>query len=248
MLRVADFQLSKPGIARYVLAAALLLQAVVIGSVILSVRASRRPDRARTTLDGSTAAVWQNHVASPVVRPSTFQAKDATLRLDEFVIGLEVGGTARAYRVAAFDYPRSHLVNDLIGGVPVSVSYCNLTRCVRIYTDPKGTAPLDVEVAGLVETEMIVKLRGNLYFQRSGEPVDPGKSPATIPYELLTPTLTTWQEWRQQHPGTDVYIGDHASDRRSRSSAITDDHQEGTLGQQPRPNVPKREQIRGDDP
>ena len=38
-----------------------------------------------------------------------------------------VGGKARACRLAAFDDASGHLVNDLVGGMPVSVADCNIT-------------------------------------------------------------------------------------------------------------------------
>jgi hypothetical protein len=126
----------------------------------------------------------------------------------EVVVGVEVGGKARAYRLDSFQNQRGHLVNDLVGGVPVSVSYCFLTECLRVYSDPTSTAPLDVQIAGLLDDEMVVRIGGSLYFQKSGRPVDPGKTPTPIPYRLLTPTRTTWAEWTKHHPETDVYVGD----------------------------------------
>jgi len=198
------------GTARYVLAAVLVLEAVVIGLVVAYASAPS-PSRENPVVPSPIYQVspvrWRLNGATPVLRPPILKATEAKIGPDEPVIGVEAGGITRAYRLVAFDDASGHLVNDLIGGVPVSVAYSNLSDCVRVYTDPKGSAPLDAEVPGLYKGEMIVKLRGTMYFHQSGEPVEPGENPPPIPYSLLTPTRTTWKEWTRQHPTTDVYVG-----------------------------------------
>ena len=104
--------------------------------------------------------------------------------------------------------PIESLVNDLIDGVPVTVSYCDLTDCVRTYTDRGKSAPLEVAVAGLFEgREMVLEVGGRLYFHKSGEPLKPGEGPSSLPLEQLSPTRTTWERWRRDHPSTGVYQG-----------------------------------------
>jgi hypothetical protein len=181
---------------------------MAIVSMVVYVRASRRAayDQ-KIAFDQNPPVTWRENLAKPILRPPILQANEVEIRPDEIVIGVEVGGRARAYRLSSFDFPSGHLVNDVIGDVPVSVSYCNLTRCVRIYTDPRVSTPLDAEVAGLLNSEMVIKLAGNLYFQRSGMPVEPAKSPPAMPYKVLTPTLSTWKEWIGHHPQTDVFTG-----------------------------------------
>ena len=78
---------------------------------------------------------------------------------------------------------------------------------MRVYTDPGGSEPLDAEVPGLLNRQMVIKLGGTVYFQNSGLPVEPAKDPPPIPYDLLAPTVTTWEKWRQLHPQTDVFVG-----------------------------------------
>lgn len=204
---VTKFGLMRRGTARNVLAAALLLQATVIALIIGYERGARRSDQAQMTFNFNPGVWWRDNVAKPTLHPPIVKAPEAKIQPDELVFGVEIGGRARAYRLAAFDDPSGHLVNDLIGGVPVSVAYCNLSRCVRVYTDPQGSAPLDAEVSGLLNQQMVIKLCGTLYFQNSGIPVELTKNPPPIPYNVLTPTLTTWTEWAQHHPDTDVFVG-----------------------------------------
>jgi hypothetical protein len=189
------------------LAGVLALEAAAIVAVVRQVRTERRAAHdQQIEFDKNSAHSWVENTAKPIVRPSILEAKDAEILPDEMVVGVEVGNRARAYSLRSLTHPSGHLVNDMIGGVPVSVAYCNITGCVRIYTDSQGSAPLDTKVAGLLDGEMVVSLRGNLYFQRSDMPVEPDNHPPAMPYNVLTPTLTTWKEWASSHPKTDVYL------------------------------------------
>jgi hypothetical protein len=211
----AGFGLSKLGNARYVLVGVLALDVVAVAAIVWYVRESRRAVGEQPMVAAQNpVASWRENRTKPIVRPLVLKASEARMRPDDMVIGVEVGGRARAYCVAAFDHPTGHLVNDMIGGVAVSVAYCNLSRCVQVYTDPSARAPLDVEVAGVLDREMVVKLRGVPYFQRSGAPAEPAASPAAIPYKLLTPAVMKWNQWTRQHPGTDVYEGNRGAVRK----------------------------------
>ena len=213
---VTEFGFRKRWTVRIVLAGVLLLEAVAIMAVVWHVRAERRAAHdQQIEFDKNSTHSWVENTAKPIVRPRILEVKDAKIEPDEMVVGVEVDDRARAYPLTSLTHPSGHLVNDMIGGVPVSVAYCNITGCVRIYTDSRGSAPLDVKVAGLLDGEMVVRLRGNLYFQRSDMPVEPVKSPPAMPYSVLTPTLTTWKEWTLHHPKTDVYLRGRSAHRGS---------------------------------
>jgi hypothetical protein len=199
---------------------------------------SWRPEPPRAAGPPSVAApkksaVWRDSLAAPIERPPAVAAKDAGLRPDEPVIGVVVDGRARAYRLAAMESRSGHLINDVIGAVPVSVAYCDRNHCVRAYSGPPGSGPLDLAVAGLLDGEMILNAAGIAYFQESGRPVDPelleashdsvavryaraarqsrgsgsGSGDRGVPHAAITPVLTTWKAWVDQHPNSDVYVG-----------------------------------------
>jgi Protein of unknown function (DUF3179) len=170
-------------------------------------RAARRSEEERLLRSEVPDVWWRGNLSAAIRRPPTVGAREAAIRPDEEVIGVLVGGKARAYRLGAFREPRGHLVNDLLGGTAVSVAYCNLTDCVRAYTNPAASAPLDIEVAGLLNGEMVIKIEGKYYLQKSGLPVEP-RAASVAPYESITPIRTTHEEWVRDHPETDVYIGD----------------------------------------
>jgi hypothetical protein len=193
---------------RWAIVAAPIVAAVVVVSVYGYEWVALRADRGRTRIRVATKHIpgWFANQSRGVLQPTILTAGASGMRDDEEVVGVVVGGKARAYRLGAFHDRTRHLVNDRIGGVPVAVAYCDLSDCVQVYTDPRRSAPVDIEVAGLTDGEMVVKLGGVLYFHKSGAPMKPGA--AALPYDLLTPTRTTWKEWAQLHPETEVYVGE----------------------------------------
>jgi hypothetical protein len=204
--------MSKPGgstggVWWLLLTAVLALQCVMVVALVANDRAARQRELERMSLDKNPRALLLQNDSKPIVRPRVLAATAARLRPEERVVGVEVGGRPRAYVLAAFDDPGRHVVNDLVNGVPVSVVYCNLTRCLRVYTDSANSRPLDIQAAGLFNGEMVVRLRGALYLQSSGKALDPVGTPSSAPYELLVPTLATWSEWTRRHPDTDVCLG-----------------------------------------
>lgn len=195
------------------------IQAIVVatagGGVILSAvygyeRAILKAREHGISSRGAAPASFLQVEAPGVTRPPTVTAATTRLGDDEQIIGVEVAGRSRAYRLGALRGRTNHVVNDLIDGTPVSVAYCDISRCVRVYTDPEIDVPLDVRVGGLYVVdggEMVLKVDGRYYFQRSGHAVELGTGPGSIPYRRIEPILTTWGEWVRRHPTTDVYEG-----------------------------------------
>jgi Protein of unknown function (DUF3179) len=216
-----------------VLAAVLSLEAIGIAIVVAAERSAQRADEARISVfqkagpdwkkrladapkgkwqpktAESAGRAWRTRLAEPILRPPSVAAKEVRLlQPEEIVIGVEVGGKAHAYRFAAFESPTGHLVNDLVGGVPVSVAYCDLTSCLRVYSDPRGSEPLDLNVAGVLNGEMIMRHGGRMYFHKSGNEVEANNESSILPFTLITPTVTTWREWTSKHPDSRVYTGE----------------------------------------
>jgi hypothetical protein len=135
-------------------------------------------------------------------------AARSKLGSEERVIGFVIAGRARAYRLDALRHRTRHVVNDLVGDVPLSVTYCDIDDCVRGYTGTAGHDLLGISIAGLFENrEMILEVDGQRYFQRSGQAFETSTGPAILPRERIEPTLTTWASWKRDHPDTDVYEG-----------------------------------------
>jgi hypothetical protein len=194
---------------RTLLAVVLALEALAVVWVAVSVRNFRRAanqDAARPDRDLLFRRI--DNPLRPILHPRIVAASQATMAPGEPVIGIVIGGRARAYRLTALDAPEAHLINDRIGDVPVLVTYCNLNQCVRVFTDAPGRGTLDAEVAGLFRSEMVLKVGDGLYFQDSGAPFDPVGNPVPIPYLRLEPSLALWKNWEAAYPDTDVYEGE----------------------------------------
>jgi hypothetical protein len=201
-----NFKRLQPGTVRLILGLVLTAQGLAVLGVVKLVRASRHA-YALMLQSRDQMGAWTQSEVEAIVCPSTVRASEAKLRPNRPVVGVEIGGKTRAYALDALTYRGGHLVNDMVGKKPVSVVFCDLTQCLRVYTDPAKRAPLDVEVAGLFNSEMVLKIAGALYLQDSSRPLYPETNPPLMPYRQLTPTVTTWGSWIKSHPETDVYIG-----------------------------------------
>ena len=124
-------------------------------------------------------------------------AADVDLPDETQVIGISSAGTSRAYAVHALSSMSSHVINDLLEGVPVSVTYCNETRCARVLSTERSDEPIDLWTGGFVNGQLIVMFESRTYPQTSQE----------LPFHDHPFTLTTWKEWRESHPETLVYVG-----------------------------------------
>lgn len=137
-------------------------------------------------------------------RPPTVTAAEATIADDAKVIGVEAGGQFRAYHLEALRRLTQHVVNDVLNDVPVTVTYCDLSGCVRAFTaDQRGT-PLSIMIGGLDSGELLVLDNGVFYFQRTGK-ARIADYP-DLPYPPYPVTVTTWKKWRDAHPETDLFV------------------------------------------
>jgi hypothetical protein len=132
-------------------------------------------------------------------------AAAADLEPTEEVIGVVAHGKARAYRLRAMRrHPENHVINDLVGPTPVTVTYSELGSSVRVFTAERAE-PLDVRLRGAPEG-LVLMLGERSFSQVSAQSLDPGDT-AKIPLAPFPFEHTTWQKWRDAHPDTDVYQG-----------------------------------------
>jgi hypothetical protein len=130
-------------------------------------------------------------------------AASAQISDDEPVIGVVVDGKPRAYRLWAFIGPQRHVLNDLVAAKPVTVTYCDLRDCVRVFAGD-GPAPLDVGTGGH-DRGLLLLVGGRRFRQESLEPADP-TARAQFPLRPMRFERTTWKQWRDAHPDTDVVL------------------------------------------
>jgi hypothetical protein len=130
-------------------------------------------------------------------RPPVETAESAHLESTTPVIGIELAGHSRAYVTKALRQINHHVVNDYFANSAVTVTYCDLTDCVRAFTKADQQRPLDVSLYGLITGKMALNIDGQVVPQEA----------ADVPLSDMNFVRTTWGEWKNQHPETDVLVG-----------------------------------------
>lgn len=161
---------------------AIRLEEVVWGGV--KVDAIPALDRPRTT--GAAAAGW--------------------LDPEDRVFGLEINGQARAYPQRIADW--HEMVNDVLGGVALSLAYCTLCGAAIAFAGAtrQGRA-FTFGSSGLLYRSnklMYDRQTDSLWNQFTGTPVVGAMTHSGIALDVLPIATTSWADWRRRHPGTTV--------------------------------------------
>jgi len=173
-----------------------------LGLISITTPPPARPQAPVYGPQSSTPFIWPGKT-----RPPTVSAASADLPDDEPVIGVVANGKARAYCRKAFTGMVNHVVNDVIGATPVTVTHCDKDGCSRVFTG-EGQEPLPFKTGGFMDG-MLLYVDGVFYDQSTGRPMnDSAANP--LPYQTLGFEETTWGKWRTAHPDTDVYLGSPA--------------------------------------
>jgi hypothetical protein len=128
---------------------------------------------------------------------------------DDRVIGVALGGEARAYPLRLMRW--HEVVNDFVGGQPIAVTYSPLCDSVAVFSRAVGDKVVDLGVSGyLYNSNTLLYDRRRqptaspLWTQLDGEIVTEPGSGVASPLPLRVAALATWAQWRERHPGTRV--------------------------------------------
>jgi hypothetical protein len=128
---------------------------------------------------------------------------------DDRVIGVAVGGEARAYPLRLMRW--HEVVNDVIGGEPIAVTYSPLCDSVAVFSRMIDGEVVDLGVSGyLYNSNTLLYDRRRepaeapLWTQLDGEIVAEPKTGAGSPLPLRIAALATWSQWRERYPDTRV--------------------------------------------
>lgn len=141
----------------------------------------------------------------PSIDSPSFVSVDETewLQEDEKVIGVEEGGEAKAYPLRILS---SHeIVNDRIDGEPIAVTYCPLCRSGVTYSREIGNKTLEFGVSGkLLNANLVMYDRGteSYWNQIEGKAIIGPRTGQNL--DLKFSSITTWKDWKEGHPETDV--------------------------------------------
>jgi hypothetical protein len=149
-----------------------------------------------------------------VQRPMVLPAGACWLPDDEEVLGVSAGGRHRAYHIRALAVVNRHILNDQLGSMPVTVSYCDSSDCIEVFLGAAGQDPLDVAPGGVTgEADggtLLLRLGTWYYRQDTTASLEKGAPP--FPYAKSKFARTTWKRWREAHPDTDLYVEERPSD------------------------------------
>lgn len=195
---------------------ALFLAMMISGAIVLSVWTSDQRqviDRDEPvlvppppTLDRITIDNLLPRDAIPSIDEPKFAAvedAESFMDLDEQVIGLLINGDARAYPLAILS---SHeIVNDVVGGEPVAVTWCPLCYTALVFSREVEShfQPLDFGVSGKLLRNTLVmydRQSSSLWSQLYGAAIDGELAGTRLAF--FPSLLTSWQDWKAEQPET----------------------------------------------
>jgi len=147
-----------------------------------------------------------------LTNPQLISAVKATyLAGNEKVFGVAINGDARAYPYRIMDW--HEMLNDVVGGVPVTLAYCTLCGSGILFdSKPEGThalagTPLIFGSSGLLYRSnklMYDHVSNSLWNQFTGKPAVGTLAHTDLQLTARPMVTTTWKEWLARHPDTSV--------------------------------------------
>jgi hypothetical protein len=126
---------------------------------------------------------------------------------DDLILGLSHKGVVRAY--PAFILNHHEIVNDTVAGDPVVITFCPLCGSgVAFRRELKGEV-VEFGVSGLLHNSDLIlydRTSNSLWQQITGQAVSGPHRGDML--EVFPLSMTTWKEWREAYPDTDVLVSD----------------------------------------
>ena len=134
-------------------------------------------------------------------------AAGSYLGADDLVFGVAINGDVRAYPLRIMDW--HEMLNDVIGGVAVSLAYCTLCGSGILFeTSVEGHAtPFVFGSSGFLYRSnklMYDTASHSLWNQFTGRPVVGKLTGSGIELRTRPIVITQWADWKTRHPGTRV--------------------------------------------
>jgi hypothetical protein len=136
-----------------------------------------------------------------IVSPDQAKLADA-----ELVIGVVVGGQARAYPVNLMWGPENEALNDVVAGVAVAATWCPIAHSAVVYERRLRGRVLELGALGLEHGvfKLYDRQTRSMWSQVSGLASRGSLRGRTL--RKRESTLTSWATWRRLHPDTTVYF------------------------------------------
>ncbi len=128
---------------------------------------------------------------------------DAFLNANDLVVGVVISGEARAYPHNVFWW--HEIVNDVLGGKPIVVSFCPLTGSAMVHDPVIGGSTLNFGVSGLLFDNNLImfdRATDSLWAQMRVGSICGDFAETKL--KLLPIVQSTWKAWKELHPETTV--------------------------------------------
>lgn len=140
-----------------------------------------------------------------LTNPEIVSATSADLKPSDRVIGISLNGESRAYPLRILNWHEA--VNDTIGGAPIVATYCPLCDSAAVFDRRHGDEVMEFGISGLLYNSNVLLYdrqandsQESLWSQVKLEAVTGPNAGAQL--ETLPSDLTTWSDWRAEHPET----------------------------------------------
>ncbi len=139
--------------------------------------------------------------AIPAITNPSFDDDIGWLPGSAWAIGVSIGGVARAYPLAILNW--HEIVDDVVGGIPIAVTYCPLCGTGIVFERTVGSEVLVFKVSGkLYKNDLVMydTSTESLWSQLVGEGILGAYHGTRL--SLVTSATMAWDEWRALHPDT----------------------------------------------
>ena len=145
----------------------------------------------------------------PSIDNPSFQKASEVRELNatEPVVAVSINGEARSYPIRILT--RHELVNDTVGGVPVTVSYCPLCNSAVTYDRRAANRVLDFGTSGrLYQSSLVMYDRQtqSLWTHYDGKAVIGHLAGTQL--DFFPTQIIAWSEWRQENSESQVLTGE----------------------------------------
>jgi hypothetical protein len=125
-------------------------------------------------------------------------ADSVTLDKDEMVMSLSVGGETHAYPIGAVGY--HHIVNDVVGGIPVAATYCTLCHTGIVWKRVLDGRVLTFRLAGIRDDNALLsdEETSSIWQQSTGVAIYGPLQGKRL--ELMHSDELTFALWRTEQP------------------------------------------------
>lgn len=142
---------------------------------------------------------------------------------DDRVVGVEIGGEARAYPLRILNW--HEVANDTVGGVPIAVTYHPLCDSVVVFDRRMGEETIELRVSGLLwnSSQLLFLKREeaggeSLWSQLQARAVTGPDAAAGKRLTVLPSVVVRWGDWKSRHPDTTILGPERAYMRQYPSS------------------------------